>query len=132
MVEPDDSLKRVSFVNFPDEERTSAFLIPWIPAGHRLANTQSARPQQGRGNVGERASGTTIMRVSPRSCCDRCSASEGTDGKIANTFRLRLLSFLVYDLNESFTEALVGTRNFEDLGIAFWGESLFRKCPLHL
>src|SRR5215813_2338723 len=97
MVEPDDSLKRVSFVNFPDEERTSAFLIPWIPAGHRLANTQSARPQQGRGNVGERASGTTIMRVSPRSCCDRCSASEGTDGKmrILSAYDFCLSSFMI-------------------------------------
>ena len=51
--------------------------------------------------------------------------------KIANG-SLRLLSFLVYELNEFFAEALVSTRNLEDLGIAFLGQSLFRKCPLHL
>ena len=47
-------------------------------------------------------------------------------------FPLRLLSFLVYELNEFFAEALVSTRNLEDLGIAFFGQSFFCKRPLHL
>src|SRR4029077_19033386 len=45
---------------------------------------------------------------------------------------LRLMSFLVYQFNEFFAEALVSTRNLEDLGIAFFVQSFFRKRPLHL
>src|SRR5262249_43168993 len=119
MVEPDDSLKRVSFVNFPDEERTSAFLIPWIPAGHRLSYIQTGRPR-----AGGRGCLCALLRAPPHAgesavMLRSMLCIRGYGWKNANTFRLRLLSFLVYDLNESFTEALVGTRNLEDLGIAF-------------
>jgi hypothetical protein len=54
-----------------------------------------------------------------------------TDGN-RECFPLRLLSFLVYEFNEFFAEALVSTRNLEDLGIAFFGQSFFYKRPLHL
>ena len=47
-------------------------------------------------------------------------------------FAAEPLFFLVYELNEFFAETLVSTRNLEDLGIAFFGQSLFCKCPLHL
>src|SRR6266478_3144854 len=52
--------------------------------------------------------------------------------KTAGTSLLRLMSFLVYELNEFFAEALVSTRNLEDLRIAFFVQSFFRKRPLHL
>ena len=43
------------------------------------------------------------------------------EGRMENCerFPLRLLSFLVYELNEFFAEALVSTRNLEDLAVAF-------------
>ncbi|GEM_PF-3079469 len=44
----------------------------------------------------------------------------------------RLLSFLVYELNEFFAEALVSAGNLEDMGVAFFGQSFFRKRRLHL
>jgi hypothetical protein len=49
--------------------------------------------------------------------------------KIA-TFCSELL--LVYELNDFSAETLVYTRNLEDLQITFLGQSLFRKCFLHL
>ena len=47
-------------------------------------------------------------------------------------FPLRLLSFLVYQINEFFAETLISTGNLEDLGVAFFGQSFFCKRPLHL
>jgi hypothetical protein len=42
------------------------------------------------------------------------------------------LSFLIYKLNEFFAEVLIATRDLEDLGIAFFSQSFFRKRRLHL
>src|SRR5215467_7439082 len=47
-------------------------------------------------------------------------------------FPLRLMFFLVYQVNEFFAEALVSTRNLKDLSVAFFGQSFFRKRPFHL
>src|SRR5439155_11453225 len=63
------------------------------------------------------------------------STRAGTSARMEKNcgyFPLGLLSLLVYQLNELFAEALVSTGDLEDLGIAFFGESFFCKCPLHL
>src|SRR4029077_21054444 len=62
------------------------------------------------------------------------NAGHLAEGRMENgeCFPLRLLSFLVYQVNEFFAEALVSTRKLEDLAVAFLGQSFFRKRPLHL
>lgn len=45
---------------------------------------------------------------------------------------LRLLSFLINEVNDYLAEAFVGTRNLEDLAVTFLSESFLRKRSLHL
>src|SRR5262245_27745838 len=95
--------------------------------------------KEGRGvpencNPGHQAQASQYPSFKPGKMSPDISPGHLAERRMENCkrFLLRLLSFLVYQLNKFFAEALVSTRNLEDLGVAFLGQSLFRKCPLHL